>query len=171
MDPRTAERRAGNNLSPRLWHLRRQGRGASGNKIDIIAVLARGVGAGLLGAMAGIHFYLWDTGYRSIDTIGPLFLLDGVLGALAALAVVVTPRRWFGWVAASGAALLGGTLGGLVLSLTVGLFGFTESTQAELVTATIWVESAGTVVLAGIAARELLAIATGDRRAPNGGRR
>jgi hypothetical protein len=111
----------------------------------------------LLGAMAGIHLYLWDTGYHSIDTIGPLFLVNGVLGAVAALAVIVTPRRWLGWVAASGSALEAGTLGGLALSLTVGLFGFIESTQAELVTATIWVESAGTVFLAGIAVRELLA--------------
>ena len=147
MDPRTAGRRV------------------AGSKIDIIVTgLARLAGAGLLGAAAGIHLHLWDVGYRSIDTIGPLFLFDGVSGAAAALAVIAVPRRWLGWAAAAGAALQAGALGGLVLSLTVGLFGFTESTQAELVVETIWVESAGTVVLAGTAAAELLARPWAPRR-------
>jgi hypothetical protein len=162
VDPRTA------GPPPRPRPLRR-GRGAAGNKDDsradvVVTALARLVGAGLLGAMAGIHFHLWDAGYRSIDTIGPLFLLNGVSGAVAALAVVAAPRRWLGWAAAAGAALQAGTLAGLALSLTVGLFGFTESTKAELVVTTIWVESAGTVVLAGAAARELLARLRAPRR-------
>ena len=127
------------------------------SRLDALTTnLARLAGAGLLGTMAGIHFYLWDTGYRSIETIGPLFLLNGVIGAVAAAAVVLVPRRWLGGVAAGGALVEVGTLGGLVLSLTVGLFGLIESTQAELVVTTIWVESAGTVVLGAIAVRELV---------------
>jgi hypothetical protein len=105
-------------------------------------------GAGLLVAMAWIHLHLYATGYSTIKTIGPLFLLNGVLGLIAAIAVVVTPARWLPPVTAGGAMLLLGTLGALVLSLTVGLFGFKESTSAPLVTTTIAVEAAGFLVLA-----------------------
>jgi hypothetical protein len=121
----------------------------------ILAGAARLVGAGLLAAMAGIHLHLYAGGYRGIATIGPLFLLNGVLGALAALAVLATPRRWLGWVSLAGAMLQAGTLGALLLSLTVGLFGFRESTSAPLISTTLAVETAGAVVLLAVAAREL----------------
>ena len=107
------------------------------------------VGAGLLVAMAWIHFHLYNQGYSTVETIGPLFFLNGVLGAVAAFAVLVTPARWLPLVTAGGALLQIGTLGGLVLSLTVGLFGFEESLAAPLIGRTIAVESAGFLVLAG----------------------
>jgi hypothetical protein len=123
----------------------------------VVTVLARLVGAALLGVMAGIHVHLWLDGYRYVDTIGPLFLANGVLGGLAAVVVGLAPRRWLGLAAAGGAVLEAGTLAGLGLSLTsAGLFGFYESTQAELVVETLWVESAGVVVLGALAGRELL---------------
>jgi hypothetical protein len=125
----------------------------SGNAIFTLA--GRLVGAGLLAAMAGIHLHLYNSGYRGIATIGPLFLLNGVLGVLAAIAVLVSPRRWLGWLSLAGAALQAGTLLALILSLTVGLFGFTESTRAPLIWTTIAVESAGALVLLAIAVREL----------------
>ena len=121
-----------------------------------VTILARLTGAALLGTMAGIHIHLWNIGYRYIDTIGPLFLLNGVLGGLAAVLVVLVPRRWLGLAAVACAMLEAGTLAGLVLSLTVGLFDFVESTQAELVVTTLWVESASVVVLGALAVRELL---------------
>lgn len=49
-----------------------------------------------------------------------------------------------------------GALGGLVLSLTVGFFGFVESVQAPLLGWTIAVEAAGFVLFAGYAALSLL---------------
>jgi hypothetical protein len=112
------------------------------------------VGTALLIAMGGIHLYLYFDGYRTVATIGPLFLLNAVLGALAAIAVLGTPRRWLGWISLAGAALQAGTLGALLLSLTVGLFGFRESTKAPLVITTIVVELAGAVVLLALAVRE-----------------
>jgi hypothetical protein len=121
----------------------------------VVTLAGRLVGAGLLAAMAGIHLHLYNGGYRGVATIGPLFLLNGVLGALAAVAVLVSPRRWLGWVSLAGAGLQAGTLGALILSLTVGLFDFTESTHAPLVWTTIAVESAGAVVLLAVAVREL----------------
>ncbi|TQN42010.1 hypothetical protein FHU33_1401 [Blastococcus colisei] len=109
------------------------------------------VGAALLIGIAVIHGYLWQAGYRGIDVIGPAFLLDTVLGILGALAVLLAPRRLLPWAAAAGAALALGTLGALVLSTTVGLFGFVESVQAQLWWESFWVEVAATVVLTALA--------------------
>jgi hypothetical protein len=106
-------------------------------------------------ATAWIHLDLWLDGYRDIDWIGPLFLANVVLAGLAALAVLGTPARWLPWVALLAGLLEIGTLGGLVLSLTVGLFGFTESFSARLIVPTILVESFGFLVLAGYAGYEL----------------
>lgn len=108
-------------------------------------------GAGLVAAMAGIHLHLWNTGYRDITTIGGLFLLNGIVGGLLALALLLTPARRLGITAALGALFTAGTLGALVISLTSGLFGFKEFIDAPWVQTTIAVESAGIVVLAGLA--------------------
>jgi hypothetical protein len=115
----------------------------------------RVVGAALLVATGWIHLHLWLDGYRTIDWIGPLFLASAVLSGLAALAVLLTPTRWLPWLALLAGLLEIGTLGGLVLSLTVGLFGFSESSAAPLVTPTIAVEAAGFLVLAGYGAGQL----------------
>ena len=98
--------------------------------------------------MGGIHVHLYDIGYSSVATIGPLFLLNGVLGAVAAVVVLATPARWLPMTSAAGALLQVGTLGALLLSLTTGLFGFHETLDAPLVGWTLAVESAGFLVLA-----------------------
>jgi hypothetical protein len=113
------------------------------------------VGAGLLLAMALIHLKLWNDGYRDVRWIGPLFMANFVLGLLGAIAVLGSPRRWLPWVATLGGLLEIGTLLGLLLSLTVGLFGFHE-TWGGLVLPTIIVEVAGFVVLCGYGASVLL---------------
>jgi hypothetical protein len=120
----------------------------------MLTLFVRVVGAALLVATGWIHLDLWLDGYRTIDWIGPLFLANVVLAALAALAVLLAPARWLPWVALLAGLLEIGTLGGLVLSLTVGLFGFSESMSARLVVPTIIVESAGFLVLAGYFAYE-----------------
>jgi hypothetical protein len=123
-----------------------------------LLVLLRTAGAGLLVAMGWIHLYLWNDGYRDIDWIGPLFLVNVVAGFTLALAVLLTPTRRLAVVSALGALLQGGTLGALVLSVEVGLLGFVESTKAELFWQTVWVEAAGAAVLA------VLAVLTAPRR-------
>jgi hypothetical protein len=109
------------------------------------------LGAALLAAMAAIHGYLWGQGYDGIEVIGPAFLANTVGGAAAALLVLVAPLRWLPWVAAGAAAFTAGTLLALLLSTTVGLFGFVESTAAELWWESFWVELAAVVVLAAVA--------------------
>jgi len=118
------------------------------------------IGAALLAAMAWIHLDLWTDGYRTIDVIGPAFLLAVVAGAGLAVLLLVTPRPLVGWVAAAGALTAAGTLAGLLLATTVGLFGFTESTAARLWWESFWVELAAVVVLGTLAA-----LSRGRRRA------
>jgi hypothetical protein len=109
------------------------------------------LGAALLAAMGWIHLELWTDGYRSIDVIGPAFLLDVIAGFGLAVLLVVTPRPLVPWVAAVGALTAAGTLAGLLLATTVGLFGFTETTRAALWWESFWVELAAVVVLAALA--------------------
>ncbi len=81
------------------------------------------VGAGLLAATGGIHLDLYLTGYRTIPTIGPLFLLQ-VIAAFVLAAGILVLRNWA--VSAAGALFALSTLGGYLLSVWVGLFGFKE---------------------------------------------
>ncbi|HET7386580.1 MAG TPA: hypothetical protein VFJ19_07965 [Nocardioidaceae bacterium] len=117
-------------------------------------------GAGLLAAMAWIHVHLFGLGYGDVSVIGQLFLLNGVLGSLAAALLLLAPRRWLALACLAGGVLLAGTLGALLLTLTVGLFGFTETTGAPLAGWTLGVESAGAILL-------LIAAAVLRGRAPH----
>ncbi len=111
----------------------------------------RVAGAGLLATNAGIHAYLWDVGYRSVPTIGTLFLLDAIGASVLTVAVLGVPRRWLVAPAALGALLELGTAGGLLLSTLHGLFGFVESTRATLYWQSAITEIAGAVVLSALA--------------------
>ena len=112
----------------------------------------RVLGALLLAGMGWIHLSLWLDGYRTIDVIGPAFLLNTIAGFGLAVLLLVTPRALVGWVSALGALTALGTLGGLLLATTVGLFGFVESTKADLWWESFWVEVAAALVLAALAA-------------------
>jgi hypothetical protein len=116
-----------------------------------LVLILRILGAALLFGLAVIHLYLWQQGYDSIDVIGPAFLLDTVLGFGGALLVLITPLRWLPVAAVLGALLCLGTLGALIVSTTVGLFGFVESTAAQLWGESLAVEAAGFVVLVALA--------------------
>ncbi len=102
---------------------------------------------GLLVATGAIHLDLYLTGYRSIPTIGWLFLLQ-VIAAFGLGVVVLATGAWLAAVAGAGFALA--TLGGYLLSLWIGLFGFTEvRTTAGIVAGVI--EVAAFAALAGLA--------------------
>ena len=117
-------------------------------------------GAALLVAAGAIHLDLYLTGYRTIPTIGPLFLLQVIAAFVLAAGILVT-GNWL--VAAAGAGFAVSTLGGYLLSLWVGLFGFTEvRTTAGIV--------AGLVDVAAFAALAMAA-APGLPRNLNLGRR
>jgi predicted lipoprotein with Yx(FWY)xxD motif len=103
-------------------------------------------GAALLVASGAIHLDLYLTGYRTIPTIGPLFLLQVIAAFVLALAIPVT-GSWL--AAAAGAGFAVSTLGGYLLSLWVGLFGFTEvRTTAGIVAGIIDVAAFATLAIA-----------------------
>jgi predicted lipoprotein with Yx(FWY)xxD motif len=105
-------------------------------------------GAGLLAATGAIHLDLYLTGYRSIPTIGWLFLLQVITAFGLAAVVLATGGRL---IATAGAGFALATLGGYLLSVRVGLFGFTEiRTTAGIVAGVI--EVAAFTALAGLAA-------------------
>ena len=112
--------------------------------------LLRLLGAVLLLAISAIHLYLWQQGYDGIEVIGPAFLMQAVLGVGGAGLLLITPARWLHWVAALDWLFAAGSLAALLISTTVGLFGFVETTTATLWWETLWVESAAIVVLAAL---------------------
>jgi hypothetical protein len=92
----------------------------------------------LLAWIGYIHLHLWQEGYRQIPTNGPLFLIDAVAGFALAALLLAWPRPLVGLLAAGYTAA---TLGALLISLNVGLFGFRESTQASYVTESLTIET------------------------------
>ena len=115
-------------------------------------ILWQVLSAVLLLAMAGIHLYL--VLFRGFDgLLGGLFVLNAIGGLLLAVAIVASPRRLLPLAGVLSLLLMAGTLLGLVLALTVGLFGIREQLGGELVATTLIVESIGTIVLAVTTAR------------------
>jgi hypothetical protein len=113
----------------------------------------RVLGAVALALTAAVHGWLWVQGYDGIPVIGPAFLLDTVVGGLLALLVLAVPRRLLPWAAAAGALFALATLVALLLSTTVGLFGFFETTAAPLWWESFWAELAAVLVLTVLAVR------------------
>jgi hypothetical protein len=116
---------------------------------------ARVVGAALVLATGWIHLHLWLEGYQDIPRIGPLFLANVVVALLGGLVLLLAPDRWVPGVALLTGLFEGGSLASLLLSLTVGLLGFTEAWSAPLVVPTLLIESAGFVLLAGFGTIQL----------------
>jgi predicted lipoprotein with Yx(FWY)xxD motif len=154
----TAAARAGSQPAGRDWR----------------TVTLRVAGAGLLIAAGAIHLDLYLTGYRTIPTIGWLFLLQVIAAfglGLAVLAIGLRPVVGLRSVIAGRVAAAGGagfalaTLGGYLLSIWTGLFGFKEvRTTAGLVAGLI--DVAAFAVLAALAlapARALAPAATRSR--------
>ena len=102
------------------------------------ALLLRAGCAALLAWIGYIHLHLWLEGYRQIPTDGPLFLVDAVAAFVLAAVLLAFARPLAGLLAAGYAAA---TLGALVISLTVGLFGFRESISASYVLESIIIEA------------------------------
>jgi predicted lipoprotein with Yx(FWY)xxD motif len=119
-------------------------------------------GGGLLVATAAIHLDLYLTGYRNIPTIGWLFLLQVIAGFVLGIAVLVSGSRL---AAAAGAGFALATLGGYLLTLWFGLFGFKEvRTTAGTVAGVIEIAAAaalGMIALTPSTARQGRHTATG----------
>src|ERR1700719_1475120 len=126
--------------------------------LDWRTVTLRVAGAGLLIATGAIHLDLYLTGYRTIPTIGWLFLLQVIAAFVLAVAVLVSGSRM---VAAAGAGFAVASLGGYIASVWAGLFGFTEvRTTAGI--------AAGIIETAAFAALAAVALAPATERQPAG---
>lgn len=113
-----------------------------------VRLALRLAGGGLLIATGAIHLDLYLTGYRSIPTIGWLFLFQVIAAFVLGAAVLASAARV---AAAAGAVFSLATLGGYLLSLWIGLFGFKEVRTTAGIAAGV-VEVAAFAALAGLAA-------------------
>ena len=108
----------------------------------------RVAGALLLVVSACIHLVLYLTGYRSIPTIGWLFLVQFLVAFVLAVGALVTHSRL---VAIAGAGLALSTLGAYLLAVWIGLFGFKEiRTRAGIAAGLIGVAAFATLALAAV---------------------
>ena len=134
------------------------GRHRLGKTSSWLQLRLRVAGALLLAVSAGIHLDLYLTGYRSIPTIGWLFLLQVIVGYVLTVAALVTRS----WVAAAASAVFAlTTLSAYLLAVWIGLFGFKEvRTRAGI--------AAGLIEVAAFAVLALAAIAAGPVRHADG---
>lgn len=117
----------------------RSGRGVSALLLRLGCVAA-------LAWIGYIHLHLWQEGYRQIPTDGPMFLLDAVAAFVLAATLLALPRPLTGLLAAGFTAA---TLGALLVSLSIGLFGFRESISASYVVESLVIEAVAVIALLG----------------------
>jgi hypothetical protein len=113
--------------------------------------------AGFVAWNGSVHLRLWRDGYKAIDDVGVLFLVNVVVAAVLAVSVLARPAPA---VLVAVVAFSTGTLGALVLSRTDGGFlGFMEAGWSEDAKQAL-VAAVGAVVTAGA----LLALEVSRRR-------
>ena len=127
----------------------------------------RVAGAGLLFATGATHLDLYlNGGYKNIPTIGPLFLFQVIAAFVLAVAVLWPGGRL---IAAAGASFAVATLGGYLLSIWFGLFGFTEvRTTAGIVYGLIEVAAFAVLGAVALAPAAPSTAAAAGRAAPGG---
>ncbi|MCU1363958.1 MAG: conserved rane protein of unknown function [Acidimicrobiaceae bacterium] len=116
-----------------------------GDRAEIGLLVLRLVAVGLLISIGWLHVDLWRSGYRYLPTIGPLFLVAATVAMAAALGMLVRPSRLIGLL---GIGLVSGILVGLIISVSVGLFGFYETLSAPFAVESVVLEFAAALTLA-----------------------
>ncbi len=107
----------------------------------------RGIVAAAVLLSADIHLVLYLDGFADIPVIGPLFLVNVVVGLLIGVGMLIV-RHWFLTFLAAGFGAA--TFAAYLISRTVGLFGVREQTwdpQAVLAAVAEIVAAVGGVVL------------------------
>jgi len=153
----------------RPWWLGVLLRGPAG----LASLLARAVVTALITGGAActvysgyVHLYLWGRQqypYRDIPTIGPLFLVQGIVAIVIGLLVVITRRVG---VLLAGAGLLIVSVAALVIDVEVGMFGFRDSWAVPYVKSTLYAEIAGAVLLLAAAGVLAYPVMLGPSRRP-----
>jgi hypothetical protein len=101
--------------------------------------------AGLMVALRAHHLHLCDIAYRHVKRLDVLFLVQVIAALLVAVALVVT--RHLLAVAAS-FVFMAGTIVGIILARTVGIFGFKLGFSSGLANTVLDIEIAAVVLLA-----------------------
>jgi len=117
----------------------------TGNNRAVLTVM-RILSAIVLLAVGGIHLFLVFDGVGGL--LGVLFVLNAIAGLVLAVGMLVLRGRLLSLTTILSLLFVIATLLALILALTVGLFGITETWSFTLVPQTVVVESIGTVVLA-----------------------
>lgn len=91
-----------------------------------------------------IHLHLWMIGYKNIASIGNLFLAQSISGFVLGPLIVLF-RRLF--MVLAGAAFMAASVGGLLLSATVGFLGLHDALSVPWATRSLVIELVGFVVL------------------------
>jgi hypothetical protein len=115
--------------------------GSGGRVLWVMRILS----AIALLAAGGIHLYLVFDGVGGI--LGVLFVLNAIAALVLALGMIFLKGRLLQIATVLSLLFLIATLGSLLLALTVGLFGITETWDFTLVPETVIVESIGIVIL------------------------
>jgi hypothetical protein len=126
---------------------------------------ARPLGAIAILAVGAVHLeqYL-GSGYRSIPTIGPLFLLNALSSGVVAIGLLTPIGRVLedrgaqlasGLLAAAAVAIAAGSLIALFISENGKLFGFSESGYSTAIVIAIVAEAVTIVLLAPVAVLSL----------------
>ena len=98
--------------------------------------------------IGGIHLFLVFDGVGGI--LGVFFVLNAIAGVVLAIGMLVLHGRLLSLATVLGLLFAIASLAALLLALTVGLFGITETWDFTLVPQTVVVDAIGVVIL-GIA--------------------
>jgi hypothetical protein len=131
----------------------------------------RRLGAIAILAVGAVHLqeYLGG-GYRSIPTIGPLFLLNAISSAVVAIGLLAPLERILhhrraeltsGLLAGAGLAIAAGSLIALFVSESGPLFGFQETGYSTAIVLAIIAEAVAIMLLAPVAVLSLRRAAAG----------
>jgi hypothetical protein len=108
------------------------------------AIATMVLGAAAIVATGAIHLHLWMIGYKNIASIGNLFLAQSISGFVLGPLIVLFRRMYMVLV---GAAFMAASIGGLVLSATVGFLGLHDALSVPWATPSLVVEIVGFVLL------------------------
>lgn len=108
------------------------------------AIATMVLGAAAIVATGAIHLHLWMIGYKNIASIGNLFLAQAISGFVLGPVIVLLRRMY---MVLAGAAFMAASIGGLVLSATVGFLGLHDALSVPWATPSLVVEIVGFVLL------------------------
>ncbi|WP_159601794.1 hypothetical protein [Agromyces humi] len=100
----------------------------------------------VLAAIGGIHLFLVFDGVGGI--LGVFFVLNAIAGIVLAIGMLVLHGRLLVFATVLSLLFAIASLAALLLALTVGLFGITETWDFTLVPQTVVVDAIGVVILA-----------------------